>query len=173
MDMKKERSFEQEPPEQSKVTPLTWPDKALAFIMGLIAGETFLQIFFRYVLNNSLTWTEEITRFLFIWLVFLGTAINIRDRWNIGVDVLASVLPKSYRRHLPLLDMLLVLGFLIFLVLTGFVWVYLSRGSYSSAVGLPFNIVLYGALPLTSVLGCYYCLINLKKLRKTEREEHA
>src|SRR3990170_4887410 len=78
------------------------PDMILAAILGVIVIVMFLQVFFRYALNNSLTWNEEITRFLFIWLVFLGTALNIRDKWNIGVDLLAGLLPKSYSLRLQL-----------------------------------------------------------------------
>lgn len=161
----------QAPMEQPERTAPGIPDKLLAFIMGLIVVVTFLQVFFRYALNDSLTWSEEVTRFLFIWLVFLGTVVNIRDRWNIGVDLLASLLPKSYTRPLALLDLLLVLGFLIFLVITGFIWVYYSRGAYSSATSLPLNVVLYGALPFTSVLGCYYCLLNIKEMIRSEEGE--
>lgn len=169
--MKKERGIEADLSEQPKPTSLTRTDKVLAFVMGLIVVIMFLQVFFRYALNNSLTWTEEITRFLFIWAVFLGTAINIRDRWNIGVDVVASLLPKSWARYFELFDEWLVLAFLLFLVVTGFIWIYAVRGTYSSAVELPINIVLYAALPVTSLLGVYYCVRNLIKGKKSEGEE--
>lgn len=154
--------------EQRKSMPI--PDMILAGILGVIVIVMFLQVFFRYALNNSLTWNEEIVRFLFIWLVFLGTAINIRDKWNIGVDVLADLLPKSYTKSTQLLDLILVLGFLLFLAASGFIWVYYSYGAYSSAVGLPLHLVLYGALPVTSVLGCYYSVLLIKKLRRTKNE---
>jgi TRAP-type C4-dicarboxylate transport system permease small subunit len=157
--------------EKSESKRFGLPDKAIVVILGMIVVVMFFQVFFRYALNNSLTWAEEITRFLFIWLVFLGTVINIRDKWNIGVDVLAGLLPNSFTRRLLLLDLFLVLAFLIFLTVSGFIWVYSSRGSYSSAVGWPLNLVLYGALPATSVLGCYYCVINIAHLFHRRREE--
>lgn len=149
--------------ESIKEKSMALPDLILAGIMAAIVLIMFFQVFFRYVLNNSLTWSEEITRFLFIWVVFLGTALNIRDKWNIGVDVLVGILPRSFARSFHLLDLLFVLGFLIFLAVGGFIWMYYSGGSYSSALGLPLNLVLYGALPVTAVLGCHYTFIRIKK----------
>lgn len=172
MNIRQEPGLQKEQPDRLKKRSLSIADKVLVFILGLIVVIMFLQVFFRYALNNSLTWTEEITRFLFIWLVFLGTVINIRDRWNIGVDLLASLLPESYTRPLLMFDQLLVLAFLIFLVTSGFTWVFYSHGAYSSAVALPINLALYGALPITSVLGCYYSFVELKKMMRPEREEN-
>lgn len=137
-------------------------DMILAALMGIIVAVMFAQVFFRYVLNNSLSWSEEIVRFVFIWVTFLGAALNIRDKLHIGVDFFISLLPESWRKKFWLVDAVIVLLFLLFLVIGGFIWVYYAEGAYSSALGLPLHWVLYGALPLTSALAVYYLIRRIK-----------
>ena len=148
-------------------------DTTLAVLLGVIVIVMFAQVFFRYVLNNSLSWSEEVVRFLFIWLTFFGAAINIRDQWHIRVDFFVTRLPKRWSRRVFLLGSLLVVLFLLFLVGGGLVWVYYAEGASSSALGLPLNLVLYGALPITSVAGCYYAIRNIRKemLQQEGRKE--
>ena len=146
-------------------------DNILAILLGVIVVVMFAQVFFRYVLNNSLSWSEEIVRFLFIWLTFWGAALNIRDKWHIGVDFFVTQLPQRWSRRVFLAGSVVVLLFLLFLVGGGFVWVYYAEGASSSALGLPLHLVLYGALPVTSVAGCYYIIRNIRKEMHTLREE--
>lgn len=147
----------------SKNRCLRLADTILAVLLGVIVIVMFAQVFFRYALNNSLSWSEEIVRFLFIWLTFFGAALNIRDQWHIRVDFFVNRLPERGSRWVFLAGSVLVLVFLLFLVGGGFVWVYYTEGAASSAIGLPLNLVLYGALPVTSMAGCYYAIRNIRK----------
>jgi len=131
-------------------------DLILSVILGLIVVVMFAQVIFRYAFNNSLTWSEEVVRFLFIWLVFIGASILIRDKWHIGVDFFVDLLPSGWKKRVQLMDTLLIVCFLIFLSISGFFWMYYTRGTVSSALGLPLNIILYGALPISSLLGILY-----------------
>lgn len=158
-----EKDHPEEVIQQNKKKSLRPADMILAAILGVIVIIMFAQVFFRYVLNNSLSWSEEIVRFLFIWLTFLGAALNIRDKWHIGVDFFITLLPKRWSHKVLLFDLIIMLIFLLFLVGGGFVWVYYAEGAYSSALGLPLHIILYGALPVTSVLGCYYTIRRIRK----------
>ena len=145
-----------------KTKNLALADTTLAILLGVIVVIMFAQVFFRYVLNNSLSWSEEIVRFLFIWLTFLGAALNIRDKWHIGVDFFVTRLPERWSRKIFLLGSVVLLLFLLFLVGGGFLWVYYAEGASSSALGLPLHLILYGALPVTSVAGCYYAIRNIR-----------
>lgn len=51
------------------------------------------QVFFRYVMNASLPWPEELARWAFVWLVFLGTAMVTRRSDHIAIDLVSAVLP--------------------------------------------------------------------------------
>lgn len=156
------------PPKKPKLKP---DDIILAILLGTIVAVMFFQVFFRYILNNSLSWSEEVVRFLFIWLTFLGAALNIRDKWHISVDFFVNILPKKWREAMVLFNSILLLLFLFFLAIGGFIWVYFSEGASSSALGLPLHLTLYGALPVTSMLGSYYAIRNIKKRLHILREE--
>lgn len=69
------------------------------------------QIFTRYVLNYSLFWSEELARYLFIYLVFIGSAIVLRRNGHIQVSFFADQLPVRLQRIIALLVDLLLLWF--------------------------------------------------------------
>lgn len=45
-----------------------------------------VQVFFRYALNNSLSWTEELSRYMFIWLIYIGISYGVKMDKHICVD---------------------------------------------------------------------------------------
>lgn len=74
-------------------------DDILAFtLFWAMAGVTFLQFFSRYVLNDSISWTEEIARYLLMTVTFIGAAIVFRRRSNIAVEIIVDVLPPALGR---------------------------------------------------------------------------
>lgn len=64
-----------------------------AGLLILTVAVTITQVFFRYVLNASLSWPEEMARWSFVWLVFLGGAVAVWRDKHIAVDLLAKRLP--------------------------------------------------------------------------------
>lgn len=92
-------------------------DDVLAFcLFWLLGGVTFLQFFSRYVLNDSVAWTEEIGRYLLIWVTFFGAAIVFRRRTNIAVEVIVDMLPRPQARIMCCIADVITLGFVILLV---------------------------------------------------------
>ncbi|MCA1952186.1 MAG: TRAP transporter small permease [Hyphomicrobiales bacterium] len=87
---------------------------AFAVFWGM-AGVVFLQFFSRYILNDSAAWTEEIARYMLMWLTFIGAAIVTRRGTHIGVEVLLHMLPEASRRGLRFLIDVVTLGFIALL----------------------------------------------------------
>jgi TRAP-type C4-dicarboxylate transport system permease small subunit len=94
-------------------------------IFWLMAGVVFLQFFSRYVLNDAFAWTEEIARYLLMWVTFVGAAVAMRRRNHIAVEVLHQFLPAPIVRVLNFLIDVIVLGFLCLLV--WFAWTVTER----------------------------------------------
>lgn len=72
-----------------------------ALSVALMAGYfviVLLQVFFRYVLNESLFWAEELVRGLMVWGVMIGSALVAASRGHIRVEVLELILPPAGRR---------------------------------------------------------------------------
>ena len=61
-----------------------------------------VQVFFRYALNNSLSWTEELSRYMFIWLIYIGISYGVKMDKHICVDAVYAIMPFG------------IIGFLIF-----------------------------------------------------------
>ena len=70
-----------------------------------------LAVIFRYGFNRSLTWTEEVPRYLLIWISFLGAAAGVARREHVGFDVLFNAFPAPVRRWLGAAIGVLILGF--------------------------------------------------------------
>ena len=83
------------PEQPPDVAPEDW----ITFLLfwGL-AGVVFLQFFTRYVLNDSLTWTEEIAQYLLMVITFAGSAMAARRGTHIAVEFLLNKLPPGARR---------------------------------------------------------------------------
>jgi TRAP-type C4-dicarboxylate transport system permease small subunit len=72
-----------------------------------------VEVFFRYVLNQSLFIADELARVLFIWIVFLGAALVLRSDDHIRMEFMTKLLPETGRRLAKVLADLLVLCFAV------------------------------------------------------------
>ena len=87
--------------EDAEIKIEHYPEDWLAFLLFWALGFiVFLQFFTRYILNDSLAWTEEIARYGLIWITFLGAGIVVRRKLHIGVEVLLHFLPALPARVL-------------------------------------------------------------------------
>ncbi len=57
-----------------------------------------VQVFFRYILNNPLVWTEELARYLYIWIAFIGAGYGVRHRSHIELTVFFKMLSPALRK---------------------------------------------------------------------------
>ena len=79
--------------EDAEVVIEHYPEDWLAFVIfWSLAFIVFLQFFTRYVLNDSLAWTEEIARYGLMWVVFIGGAMVTRRNTHIAVELLSNVM---------------------------------------------------------------------------------
>lgn len=97
--------------------PEDWVGLVLLWAMG---GLVFTQFFSRYVLNDSVAWTEEVARYLLIALTFVGSAGAVRRGSHIRVEALEQALPVPARRALQALLDAGRLGFWAFGAWIGF-----------------------------------------------------
>ncbi|NLY00405.1 MAG: TRAP transporter small permease [Rhodopirellula sp.] len=138
--------------------PLSPGDWIVAALFAATILVVTAQVVWRYVFNNSLVWTEELSRLLFTWIIFIGAALAVKEGTHIGVSLLVDRLPASVRRHLAAARLVLIAVFLAFLAVVGFQWVRMNANTRTPALGLPLNYVLYASLPAASALGVYFAV---------------
>jgi TRAP-type C4-dicarboxylate transport system permease small subunit len=81
--------------------------------IGLVCMTGFVawQVYCRYVLNDSPSWTEPGAVMIMSWFIFLGAAVGVRENFHLGFDVLLYVLPKGGKRVLRMISDIVILGF--------------------------------------------------------------
>jgi C4-dicarboxylate transporter DctQ subunit len=85
---------------------------ALAFSAGLL----FLNVVLRYWFLAPISWAEELSLYLVVWIVFVGASVAVRTRGHIAIDLLALALGPVNRRRLALSVGMLVVVFLAFFI---------------------------------------------------------
>jgi TRAP-type C4-dicarboxylate transport system permease small subunit len=108
---------------------------AAGFLMFGMLLVVFLQVVFRYVLNDSLGWTEEISKTLMVWMAFLVAPVSYRAGANVSIKIFYDALPVLSARLLSVLLNCLVLW--IATVLFYYSFGFVERGMYSIAASLP------------------------------------
>lgn len=122
---------------------------SLAFIV-------FLQFFTRYVLNDSLAWTEEIARYGLMWVVFVGGAMVTRRNTHIAVELIFNLMkPGLLRSALLALVDVVKLAFIGFLALTS-IWIIDRMGIQRMTVFDVSMGVVYGGV----AFGCFLMLFR-------------
>ncbi len=109
--------------EDAEVVIEHHPEDWLAFVVfWSLAFIVFLQFFTRYIMNDSLAWTEEIARYGLMWVVFIGGAMVTRRNTHIAVELLSNVMKPGLPRQVLLAAVdfikLAFIAFLAFISIT-------------------------------------------------------
>ncbi len=83
-------------------------ENLLAAMLAVMFAVFIIQIFFRYVVNLPIGWTNEISVIMWIWMVLFGTAFVVRDHEEIRFDILYATVSELTRRIMVLLCALVV-----------------------------------------------------------------
>jgi len=119
-----------------------------------------LAVIGRYVFGRSLTWTEEVPRYLLIWISFLGAAACVARREHVGFDVLFNALPAPVRRWLGAAIGALILGFGWIVFRYGIVFV--KDFGPDMMETIPYtNYWYYVAVPISGALLLLFALRNI------------
>jgi TRAP-type C4-dicarboxylate transport system permease small subunit len=107
--------------------------------IGLVLMTAFVawQVFGRYVLNRSPSWTEPAAVMLMSWFIFLGAAVGVRENFHLGFDVLLYVLPEGSKAILRTASDVIVAAFGLGMVWYGCQLVSLTWASTLPSLGLP------------------------------------
>jgi len=155
-----------------KRKPMGAGDYAIAGLFAATIVVITAQVLWRYAFRNALPWTEELARYLFMWITFLGAALAVRDGMHIRVTLLLERLPARWRRYVEVAGlglMVLLMGFLVFV---GVRWVWTNRATWATTLDLPLSYVVYSSLPVGMALGIYFALRRaVKSLRGNDAEQ--
>lgn len=145
-------------------------DAILAALMVGLVGAVFTQVFSRYVIQDSVPWTEEVARYLLIYLTFVGAAVAVREHTHLRVDFLVVRLPQVVQRMVGIVMTLGITISGVLLVVYGYSYTERSMGTISPAIGESIAWI-YAAMPLAGALMVAYSIPSL--LRQVAGREEA
>jgi len=137
-------------------------DRIGIWLIYLLILLTVAQVFFRYVLNHPLGWSEELVRYVFIWSVFWGAAIVMRHREHISVELFHQHLSPATRRVVNIVNSVCILGFLGFVIPTALGFAIYAYRLKSVATEIPMFFV-YVSLPVGGVLMALHCVMAIRE----------
>ncbi len=94
-------------------------ERLVATVFGLIVAIALLQVFHRFVLNSSLSWSEEAQIFGHIWIVFLGIPVAYRRGAHLFIETFCDMLPRGPRAAFNLMVELTWAAFALSLMMLG------------------------------------------------------
>ena len=116
-------------------------------LLALLAATIFIQVLFRFVFKLPLAWSEELSRYSFIWLTMVVAPICVRERANLGMDVLVAHLPRRTAFWLDIVGTVLMTMLTSVLLVWGTLILDVVRAQQSPALGVPMLWV-YAAIPV-------------------------
>lgn len=140
----------------------------LAIIMAIMVLNVLWQVFTRFVMGAPSSFTDELARYLMIWVGVLGAAYVAGKRMHVAIDILPKKLSLENQRKVKLLvNGIIILFCLVALVVGGLRLVYITYvlDQHSPALQIPLAVV-YAIIPISGILVIYYKLsdIYLKQL---------
>jgi len=144
---------------------LVW---SLMFSVALV----FFQIVMRYVFNHSLSWTEELARYLFVWQVWLGASFAVKKRAHLKITMLLDSLHGLPKKVVYFISLLVWLGISFFLAYSGgkLTLIILQQGQVSPAMRMPMAFA-YASVPVGCLLMCVRLVEQIVTEIRTQKPE--
>ncbi|HYR36565.1 MAG TPA: TRAP transporter small permease [Burkholderiales bacterium] len=142
----------------------SWIDRGVehgvAAIFAAMCLVGLLQVFNRFVLNRSLSWSEEFQIYCHVWIVFLAIAIAYRRGAHLSVESFSGMLPPRARRVFDVVIELLWIWFAVSLAYLSWRVSEVAKLQYSPGLEIPMSYPYYGMV----VGGAYLLLVVLRRL---------
>ena len=141
--------------------------RTLVVIMSIMVINVLWQFFTRYVTGNPSSFTDELARYLMIWIGILGAAFVAGKNMHVAIDILPSRASAKTQRKLKIIVTMLIILFVFFAFIVGgsrLVYISYILGQQSPALQIPLAVV-YLIIPISGLLIIYYKVSDLLNLR--------
>lgn len=144
-------------------------EKAVIFLMAAIVITIVWQVVSRYIFNSPSEFTDELSRYLLIWVGILGAAYVTGAKGHIAIDFFVQkFFPKRIKQNEIFIQTSILLFAITVLIIGGvrLVYITLSLGQISSSLQIPLGFV-YMVLPLGGIIIAFYSIYHMNQLNKT------
>lgn len=127
-----------------------------AVCLCILSTTLLLQIIFRYFLRSALTWSDELSKYMMVWMVFLVFGLAIQKGTLLGIEIVISRVPRKVERVFKALTYVFIAMLLVILIKEGIELVQITNRQNSPT--LPFKMsFVYASVPV----GSSFALLNL------------
>ena len=135
----------------------------IILLFGLQICIVFSQVIWRFIFNDPFSWSEELARYLQVWIILFSTAVCIEKSRHLSVDYLKNNINPNVRRYLQLLCYTMVSVFSISIIIFGIQFILTVGYQKTSAIQLPIGYV-YLAFPIAGIHMFLETIIIIKKI---------
>jgi len=138
-----------------------WLQKILSGVVLFLVAILFLQVVLRYVFSYSIAQIDELSRYVFIWVIFLGISLGFKTSAHMGVDILTNFLSDGKKKLLKNIIIITLIVFWVIVLIAGFKMVSFTVSQKSATLLIPMAYV-YLSVPISSI----FCLLVLVEMLK-------
>ena len=130
----------------------------VVLLLAAMSTIVFANVSLRYLSNFSITWAEEVARYLMIWMTFLGAGLSLRIGGHVAITNLHDFLGIRLQRALRALIGLLLICFFVAMMWIGYEYMTRMGRQLTPATRIPFSYI-YAAMPIGFVLMIVHLLL--------------
>ncbi len=155
--------------QETSISDISWVDAPGILMFWLLAVIVFLQFFTRYVLNDSLSWTEETARYFLILVCFLGSVSAMRRGSHIMIEFFIRALPPRIGKALAVISQFITCGFLVAMTWIG---VELTQKTRQKMISLPVpkSWIYWVCVVALGAMAIYAAIWLWRRIRSTPAE---
>ncbi len=139
---------------------ITWIVVILTLALSILMA---VGVFYRYVLNNSIYWSGEVSRYLLVYITFLGATVAYKRGAHVGIDILVERFSKPIRKFISLLIIVCFIVFWSIILIKSFKLYPLYILQKTATLEIPYAIP-FTSLPLSAGIWIIHCLNDLIKI---------
>ncbi len=155
-------------------TLLEYLEKTLKFLVitaiGLMLCIVFLQVITRYAFNFTPSFAEELSRYLFVWIVFLSLPLVAKTGGHMAIETLTSRISGTKLKACRVIADVFTIAFLLIMTWYGAKMVQLAHFQTSPAMVIPMSYV-YSVIPFGCAVMCIYVINHFITLLRTAPED--
>ncbi|MDG2915302.1 TRAP transporter small permease [Bisgaard Taxon 10/6] len=143
----------------------------LGVMLAVMIALVFFNVILRFFFNSGLVWSEEVSRYVFVYVIYLGAIVAMKENAHLGVDTFIKKAPEKLKWLLFVLGRFIIIVVMAILFKGSLAMVIQSHTAKAAATGLPLSVV-YGIGLLTGAAIILIALLNIIDVIRNPKSVH-